>query len=622
VGGDDPEGPVRCGGGSTKGDANVPVRGFFETQKKFRTSVGVVVLLLMLAMAAWPASAQDWADEPDAPVYNLLTNPSMELYDATYGRWRPWHACFIDKQVATGWHRFTSGASEPAWLDARVFADSCLGSGWVECIKGSTCQFIAGLDPYNAGIYQTVTGLTPGVGYGFHAAMLTIWMAPDEPVNNDRILKQIGIDPKGGTDPLASTVVWSEVNGVDKAWDLQQRVALLAEGTAMTVFVRVISLDPADHWRQVHLSIVDSAIVAQTPTVSASSPEISSTPSFWVSWNNVVLAPGAKAFQGVDVEWMDEAVGVWNDWLAQNKDGGATFMGEYGHTYRFRARAWQQYKNNSWLCGPYSTTYDSRTSVIWARMIGHVVSPDGRPIYGAQIHIAETGQTASTAYDGFYLFYLPPGQSESTVSVSSAGWQSTAAAHGVAASAGAIATVDWVLRPPDDAVLNGEFEDGLAGWEVTSDAGVTPAVVAEPVHTGYAALELGGEAVPAHTAAVCQTVALANSWEPALSFLYWPMEVDQGDAMSVELTLTQEISLTSQVTTTWMVTPSLDVDGWTHFWTYVGPAESPITGTLSMRFRVYDDGGSATVVYLDEVSVGATPGGPYRAYLPIAFKRR
>jgi hypothetical protein len=33
-----------------------------------------------------------------------------------------------------------------------------------------------------------------------------------------------------------------------------------------------------------------------------------------------------------------------------------------------------------------------------------------------------------------------------------------------------------------------------------------------------------------------------------------------------------------------------------------------------------DNGGAPTVVYMDEVSVGATPGGRYRIYLPLAYK--
>jgi len=587
-----------------------------------RGVLGLAVLLALLGLTFWSASAQD-GNAPDAG-YNLLTNDHLTAYDPTYGHWYPWNACEVDEQVAAGWHRFNSGAVAPAWLWSEVYAfHSCMGDGvWEECIGGQPldCQFIAGLNPYDAGIYQRVTGLTPGIAYGFHTVMLTIYESAGEPRVDGKMFKQIGMDPTGGIDPLAPTVVWTEPNGTDKAWDLQQRTSVLAEGSAVTVFARVTSTDRAYHWQQVNLSILDSAILAKTPTVSATSPSSCSTTAFWVSWDNVLLAPGAKYFRGCDVQWMDEAVGIWHDWFTQTMQEGATFTGQYSHTYRFRARAWQQYENDAWLYGPYSATYDSRTQVYWGRLTGHVVSPEGQPLWGAELRVGETEQKAWTGWDGRYLINLLPGHTELTLSVSKPGWLSPANAHGIDVAQGQTAIVDWVLRPPDDAVVNGEFEEGLEGWQLLADAGVTPEVVAYPVHTGLAALELGGEAVPSHTVAVSQTLSLSNAWEPVLSFLYRPAETDEGDLFAVELTLVQEITPSQAVTTTWTVIPSLDVDGWTHFWTQVGPEGTSVTGTLSAQFRVYDDGGEETVVHLDEVSFGATPGGPYRIYLPTIPK--
>ena len=67
-------------------------------------------------------------------------------------------------------------------MDTRVFADSHLGGGWVERIEGDTSQLVISTLPYTAGILQRVTGLTPGVGYGFHAAMLTIFQTSAPPL--------------------------------------------------------------------------------------------------------------------------------------------------------------------------------------------------------------------------------------------------------------------------------------------------------------------------------------------------------------------------------------------------------------------------------------------------------
>jgi len=82
----------------------------------------------------------------------------------------------------------------------------------------------------------------------------------------------------------------------------------------------------------------------------------------------------------------------------------------------------------------------------------------------------------------------------------------------------------------------------------------------------------------------------------------------------------EDLGTSPPVITSWVVTPPLGVVSWTHFWTYAGPPESAITGTLSLEFLVHDDGAAPTVVHIDEVSVGATPGGPYRMYMPFAFK--
>ena len=62
-------------------------------------------------------------------------------------------------------------------MDARVFAHDVMGTDWVEKVEGQTSQVIISTDPYVSGIYQRVTGLTPGLPYGFHAAMMTIYQS-------------------------------------------------------------------------------------------------------------------------------------------------------------------------------------------------------------------------------------------------------------------------------------------------------------------------------------------------------------------------------------------------------------------------------------------------------------
>jgi len=199
-------------------------------------------------------------------------------------------------------------------------AGSHLGGGWVERIQGETSQLVISTQPYTAGILQRVTGLTPGVGYGFHAAMLTIFQTSAPPSSHGTMTKQVGMDPTGGLDPLAATVIWSAPDDHDEGpWDINQRTAVYAQGQAMTVFVRVISPHESGDLPFLNYSFLDSAILAQTPQVRATSPALSETPTFSVRWDNALPAPGSDKLKWYDVQWLDEAEGVWHDWQEQTK---------------------------------------------------------------------------------------------------------------------------------------------------------------------------------------------------------------------------------------------------------------------------------------------------------------
>jgi hypothetical protein len=72
------------------------------------------------------------------------------------------------------------------------------------------------------------------------------------------------------------------------------------------------------------------------------------------------------------------------------------------------------------------------------------------------------------------------------------------------------------------------------------------------------------------------------------------------------------------VTTTRVLTPNLSVGGWQHAWGYVSPANQAFTGTVALNLRLLSKTNPATgTVFVDEITLGATPGGPYRLYLPL-----
>jgi hypothetical protein len=589
-------------------------------------------VLLVLSVLAWSPRGLRALGLPAATErvrYQLLANPGMELYDPPYS---PGMNC----QVARGWERFWYDGEEPCWMDTRVFA-ATVGSGWVERIEGETSQMIVSTQPYTAGVYQRVSGLTPGVGYGFHAAMLTIFQTSVPPAFHHRMIKQVGIDPTGGTDPEASTVTWCDPDDHDEwPWDVRGITAAYTQGPAMTVFIRVISPYESGDPSLLNQSFFDSAILAKTPTVSAVSPAKSEATTFQVRWDNAEAAPGAKELKGYDVQVMDEADGEWQDWIRWDPGSPinaseAPFTGKRGHTYRFRARVWQEYENGAHLFSPYRAGGDTKTYVQGPELVGHVLDHEGRLVPGATVAILGTTYSAVSERGGGYRIKLLPSSEPRTVTVSHPEWLSPAPVHGVTFGPSEVVTLDWSLRPPDDAVRNGGFEEGLAGWSIIDGQGVEPVVVAEPVHTGLGALALGGAAEGSHMVGVTQTAVLADAWEPVLSFWYRPKTTDVGDdVFNVSLTVvTGTVSLGAlgqallapEVGVTRVFTPSLEGSDWQLLPLYPLP-EGYFTGTVAIQFQVWNDGdGASTTVYLDEVNLGATRGGPYKTYLPLIPRR-
>jgi hypothetical protein len=575
------------------------------------------------------------APEPASPAYQLLANPGVEFYDPPYARFEG-----VDCQKASGWDRFWYGAPEPYWMDTRVLAGSHLGSGWVERIQGETSQLIIATEPYTAGIQQTVSGLTPGLGYGFHAAMLTIFQTSAPPVTHGTMIKQVGIDPTGGADPRAATVVWSEPDDHDEGpWDVNQRVAVYAQSSTLTVFVRVRSLYPSGGLPFLNYSFLDSAILARTPVAVAESPAVSQDTTFAVRWDNAEPAPDGGQLKWTDVQWLDEAEGVWHDWFNQTSEKEATFEGQRNHTYRFRARAWQRYPNGAHLYGPYRPEGDTITTVSGPKLAGSVLSNEGQSVGGAVVSVSGSAATATTGPDGVYEMAFPVSTTGRTVSVSHPWLAPPEPVYGVTVGPTETVSHTWVLRPPDDAVANGGFEAGLAAWSSIAAGGGAPAAVMAPVHTGRGALALkpvrssgsqGATTAPSESgfsAGVTQGVVLANSWQPVLSFWYRadpPQDGASGSesVFSVLLTVVNEaLSPTLPITSTLVYTPDISLGGWQHQYY---PASSPgatVSGTVTVRLRLQGPAGpESTTLFLDEVSLGRTPGGPHALHLPMVLR--
>ena len=350
--------------------------------------------------------------------------------------------------------------------------------------------------------------------------------------------------------------------------------------------------------------------------MSAVSPPYSPGATFTVRWDNAQASPDAT-IRWYDVQRMDEADGQWVDWLIWTEQTQAAFTGQLGHTYRFRARAWQRYPNGAHLYSPYEPRTGSVTRVAVPQLAGQVRGNGSFALGGAPVSIVGTGFQTYSRNDGSYHMWAEPMVDPHLVTISNPPWLSPEPVHGVTFALGEMVTLDWTLRPPDDAVENGGFEGDLSGWDIVVEQGLEPLPVDGPVHTGEGAGMLAGQAEVSSTVGVEQTVSLAHSWSPNLSFWYLPESTDGDDSFKVTLTVVPDTAAPSSLS----FTPTLDAQGWQHQWYGLGVDDAYFTGTVTISFKVRDDGDeSPTTVYLDEASVGRTPGGPYRIYFPLVGK--
>lgn len=170
--------------------------------------------LLALAVLTGVVSAQDG---------ELLRNPGFEqpYLDGAEG------------QVAEGWSSWHIGPDSvrPDFLPAP--ADRAL--------DGDAQMYTSYLATHDAGLYQSVAGLTPGVPLTF-SANVWVWstrddLNPAESVDPGLVTISVGIDTTGNVDPEGLSVIWSEpIEAYDEF--VQVSISAAPTGEVATVFVR------------------------------------------------------------------------------------------------------------------------------------------------------------------------------------------------------------------------------------------------------------------------------------------------------------------------------------------------------------------------------------------------
>ncbi len=200
----------------------------------------------------------------------------------------------------------------PVISSARAFfAGSCDGSAHVERLDGIDSIVLRSQDietnpnpgkPFDVAFYQQVAVLS-GTAYSLSGWMLSLCggsAVPSDCPDDAYMAKMIGIDPTGGTDPEAASVVWAEnrKNFVDNnnqriGWQ-NLFVGAVAQNDTITLFARINS--PFQHHG--NHAFIDALSLVEAPTARLILP-----PSEPLS--GTVLLPEVVAIKGdsVDVGW-------------------------------------------------------------------------------------------------------------------------------------------------------------------------------------------------------------------------------------------------------------------------------------------------------------------------------
>ncbi len=339
----------------------------------------------------------------------------------------------------------------------------------------------------------------------------------------------------------------------------------------------------------------DTTVETATPTVVVTVPaRYQLATSIQVSWQAFNATSGVKSY---DVQVRD-GTGAWTNWLTNTQLTSFVYGGAVGHTYSFRARA----TTNAGGVSEYSAENGAVVTIVASAALGQVRGNRDLGIPGAA------------------LVSTPPNLNTGAISFGRGdyglGW-GTVAAHSINASplgtlvgrylsfapinlpafSGVQQGVNIYLRPFNDVVLNGGFEQGTNSWAV---GGSVPTNV--PGHSGQGGAQLSvGDSLS-------QRVRIpANPTPSVLAFVY---RVDSGSAGSLQVTLDDISPAHAPVTYT---LPLAGQSGWQH----ASFDLADLAGAqVTMNFALSSDA-TGTTVTVDEVNLGAAQATTYYLALPL-----
>ncbi len=324
-----------------------------------------LLVLCALLLPAYVAVARPAAATPPLPLdvpapistaslAPSLQNPNLEC--GTNGGFVP--QAGIRGLVPAGWTALLLDG-QPDINSARTyFLGGYCSGGWVEHMEGDDALVMAAQDietppdpgkHFDALVYQRVS-VTPGQTYSLSAWAVSFcggsFNNPNDCPAGDYIAKMAGLDPTGGVDPYANTVIWTEdlqnFNVVRWA-NLRLAATAAPDSSGMTVFLRIRS--PFSHHGNHALFDAVSLMAAPTAQFGALPDHVDGR-SALITWDGTLSTDILEIPHGAyrlyfDVQQSTQGPdGPWQDLLSHTEERSSQFTSQVASgTYYFQARA-------------------------------------------------------------------------------------------------------------------------------------------------------------------------------------------------------------------------------------------------------------------------------------------
>ncbi|MBI5880281.1 MAG: hypothetical protein HZB53_21735 [Chloroflexi bacterium] len=311
-----------------------------------RLAVVVIVALIVAGGTAYAAGLASLI-----PSANRLASAGL---DEETGYYNP---PGVNGRIPNGWSVILENGN-PTFFSSCEEKGDCSEFNGSEKLSGTSSQYILSENsepsgkPFKVDLYQTVL-VTPGVPWSVSGFMLSFCGGTYTPPNNPcpqgyTIGKSIGLDPYGGTDPSAPTVIWTAEDGREarEAGWVRLTNVVYARSPSMTVFLR---MNWPHTWHGA-LGWMDEVrlVPAPTATMGYVAP-LQGTNSFSVSaqgWRDSSFKTTGQYKIYWDIEARDVLSSTWyrvltdttaTPPLKDNTGVTTTFTGQFGRTYILRA---------------------------------------------------------------------------------------------------------------------------------------------------------------------------------------------------------------------------------------------------------------------------------------------